>query len=54
MLLDTASIEVIKDGKDGKDGANGKDGVNASGYMFDFSNDSDQLYIDASGSLYSG
>lgn len=54
MLLDTASIEVIKDGKDGKDGANGKDGVNASGYMFDFSNDSDQLYIDASGNLYSG
>ena len=52
--LDMASIEVIKDGKDGKDGKNGKDGVNASGYMFDFSNDSDQLYIDASGNLYSG
>jgi hypothetical protein len=48
-LVDAETIQFVRDGKDGKDG---KDGINASGFVMDFSNDSDQLYIDDTGTFY--
>jgi hypothetical protein len=53
-VIDSGVIEVVFDGLNGKDGKDGKDGINASGFMLDFSNDSDQLYIDELGNLYAG
>ena len=49
QLVDQTSIEVYYDGQDGQDG---KDGRDAAGYTVDFSNDSDQVYVDDNGKLY--
>ena len=56
--IDYVQIEILHDGKDGqdgqdgKDGKDGKDGVDATGYTMDFSNDSDQIYIDSDSLVY--
>lgn len=47
--VDAETIQFVRDGKDGKDG---KDGINASGFVMDFSNDADQLYVDDTGTFY--
>lgn len=51
-VKDPAGNVLSLKGKDGVDGKDGIDGTNAETYVIDFSNDSDQIYIDQNNNLY--
>lgn len=47
-------ISSTLDGIDGADGKDGRDGINASGYIIDYTNESDQLYVTQDRKPYNG